>query len=101
MPSYVKGSNVVKARIAVSSMEASVMAELIGDVYGIGACRPVRLQQIDAKHRQGLAVPGAPAAAIFAEGDAIGIAASIADVADLIRLVERLEGQCAASRGIR
>ena len=101
MPSYVNDSSVAKARIAVSSMEASEMAELISDVYGIRACRPVRLQQIDAKHRQALMVPGAPASAIYADGDMIVIEGAIADVVDIIRLVERLEGQCAASRGMR
>lgn len=101
MPSYVNDSSVAKARIAVSSMEASEMAELISDVYGVTACRPVRLHQIDAKHRQALVVPGAPASAIYADDDMIVIEGAIADVVDIMRLVERLEGQCAASRGMR
>lgn len=88
-----KRSGVARARISVSSMEASLMAQLIGDVYGSRLCRPVRLQHIDVAHRPGLAEDGAPAPLIFAEGDAIVIEGTISSVSDVIQLVERLECQ--------
>jgi hypothetical protein len=94
-----KRSTVAKARISVSSMEASLMAELIGDVYGSRLCRPVCLQQIDAAHRPRLAGYSDSAPVIFAEGDAIVIEGSISAVSDVIQLVERLECQSADSSG--
>lgn len=92
-------SGVAKARISVSSMEASLMAQLIGDVYGSRLCRPVCLQQTDAAHRPGLAGYSAPVPVIFAEGDAIVIEGAISFVSDVVQLVERLECQSADSSG--
>lgn len=97
----VKRSTVAKARISVSSMEASLMAQLIGDVYGSRLCRPVRVQHIDAAHRPRLAGYSVPAPVIFAEGDAIVIEGAISAVSDVIQLVERLERQGADSSGGR